>query len=212
MAAKPPRRIPEELAATREEIDRAIETLTGAQLLRLHKFAAWRIRGLGRASPWHEVDELLNEAMASTLAGAENPGAGRHWNKKVDFVKHLIEAMRSVSDHQKRKFDEEEAQLDSELITVDPEGEESSPLDNARSDEPLADRAFFAKEEVTRIFKMFEGDDAAILVLQGWVEGMTGPEIMAALGLTRQQYEATVKRIRYAVRPNGTRGGQSHAQ
>jgi len=202
MAAKPPRRIPEELAATREEVDRAIETLTGAQLLRLHKFAAWRIRGLGRASPWHEAGELLNEAIASTLAGVEGSGDGRRWNRNVDFVKHLTEAMRSISDHHKRKLDEEDAQLKSELITVDPEGKESSPLDNAPSGEPTADRAFSAKEEVARIFKIVEGDDEAILILQGWVEGMTGPEIMTALGLTKQQYEAAVKRIRYAVRRN----------
>jgi hypothetical protein len=199
MKKKPSRTVPQEQAATREEVDQALEALSEVQQLRLRRFAGWRIRGLGRATLRRDADDLLGEAMTSTLAGADGLGEGRRWNKAVDFVKHLTEAMRSISDHWRRKFDEREAHLESELVTVDPVGEERSPLNSIRSDEPAADRALLAKEEVARIFAMFKEDDEAILVLQGWVEGMTGIEIMQ-LGFTKRQYEAAVKRIRYAVR------------
>ena len=141
---------------------------------------------------------LLQEALTSTIVGAEGTGEGRRWNKNVDFIKHLTEAMRSISDHWKTQFDEREPFLESEVVTVTGEGEEYSPLAAVPSEDPPAERALLAKEKVRQVFDLFTEDNEAILVLEGWVEGMTGPEIME-FGLTKQQYEATVKRIRYAV-------------
>jgi hypothetical protein len=193
-----------DLIATREEIDRAIEGLTEVQLLKLQRFAAWRIRGLGRAALGREAKDLLGEALSATLAGADGSGEGRRWNKTVDFEKHLTEAMRSISSHWRQAFDENEAQLESELVTTDPAGEDHSPMQNVKSEQPSTDRAFAAKEEVARVFAIFKDDDEAILVLQGWIEGMTGTE-MLDLGFTKQQYEAAVKRIRYALRDKAGR-------
>lgn len=198
MAKKPARGSPEPIAATRDEIDQAIEALTPGQLLKLKKYAGWRIRGLGRAGRNRDAEELLQEAFTSTIVGSGDTGEGRRWNKNVDFVKHLTEAMRSISDHWKTQFDEDEPYLESEVTTVNPEGEEYSPMGAVPSGQPAVDRALFAKEEVRRIFDLFREDDEAILVLEGWVEGMSGPEIME-LGLTKERYEATVKRIRYAA-------------
>ena len=198
MARKSAQGSPEPIAATRDEIDQAIEALTPGQLLRLKRYAGWRIRGLGRASRNRDAEELLQEALTSTIVGSGETGEGRRWNKRVDFVKHLTEAMRSISDHWKAQFDEDEPYLESEVTTVDREGEEYSPMGAVPSEQPAADRALLAKEEVRRIFDLFRDDDEAILVLEGWVEGMSGPEIME-LGLTKERYEATVKRIRYAV-------------
>lgn len=199
MKAKPSKGVPAEQIATREEIDQAIERLSDGELLRLKKFANWRIRGLGRASLRRDGEDLLGEALTATMAGADGSETGRRWNKKVDFVKHLIEAMRSISDHWKEQFDAREARVESEIMVIKPDGEESSPLDLVETGQPGAERVLLAKEEVGQVFRMFENDDEAILVLEGWVEGMTGPEIIG-LGLTPQQYEAAVKRIRYAAR------------
>lgn len=186
------------IAVTRDEIDHAIEALTPAQLLKLKKYAGWRIRGLGRAARNRDAEDLIQEALTSTIVGSGDTGEGRRWNKKVDFVKHLTEAMRSISDHWKTQFDEDEPYLESEVASVDQEGEEHSPMAAAASEQPAADRALFAKEEVRRVFDLFRDDDEAILVLEGWVEGMSGLEIME-IGFTKERYEATVKRIRYAV-------------
>jgi hypothetical protein len=205
MAKKPTRGPTEPEFATRDEIDEAIEALTPGQLLRLKKYAAWRVRGLGRASLGRDGDVLLQDALTSTIAGSEGSGEGRRWNKKVDFVKHLTEAMRSISGHWRMQFDEDEPHLESEVIEVNAEGEEYSPLEQVASDDPAVDRSLLAKEVVRQIFDLFQGDDEAILVLQGWVEGMSGPEIMG-IGFTKQRYEATVKRIRYALERRQNRG------
>jgi hypothetical protein len=198
MAKEPTHGAPPPAAATRDEIDQAIEALTLSQLVKLKKYAAWRTRGLGRASLGRDAEVLLQEALTSTIVGAEGTGEGRRWNKNVDFIKHLTEAMRSISDHWKTQFDEREPFLESEVVTVTGEGEEYSPLAAVPSEDPPAERALLAKEKVRQVFDLFTEDNEAILVLEGWVEGMTGPEIME-FGLTKQQYEATVKRIRYAV-------------
>jgi hypothetical protein len=205
MAKKSSRAEPETVIATRDEVDHAIEALTPAQLLRLKKFAGWRVRGLGRAALGRDADVLLQDAFLSTLLGSEGTGEGRRWNKAVDFVKHLTEAMRSISDHWKTQFDADEPYLESEVVAINDEGEEYSPLETVSSQEPRPDRILLAKEEVRKIFNLFEGDDAAILVLQGWVEGMTGPEMMG-LGFTKERFEATVKRIRYTVERGKKRG------
>jgi hypothetical protein len=196
MAKKSSRIGPEVIVATRDEVDAAIEALTPAQLLKLKKFAAWRVRGLGRATLGRDADVLLQDAFLSTLLGSENTGEGRRWNKAVDFVKHMTEAMRSISDHWKTQFDADEPHLESEVIAINDEGEEYSPLEAVSSQQPQPDRVLLAKEEVRQIFNLFESDDDAILVLEGWVDGMTGPDMMD-LGFTKERFEATVKRIRY---------------
>jgi hypothetical protein len=198
MAKKSSRTAPDAVAATRDEVDLAIETLTPAQLLKLQKFAGWRVRGLGRAALGRDAEVLLQDAVLSTLLGSEGTGEGRRWNKAVDFVKHLTEAMRSISDHWRTQFRADEPYLESEVVALNDEGDEYSPLDTISSREPGPDRIVLAKEQVRQIFDLFEGDDDAILVLQGWVEGMTGPEMMG-LGFTKERFEATVKRIRYTV-------------
>jgi hypothetical protein len=190
--------------ASRDEIDQAIEALTHGQLIKLEKYAAWRIRGLGRASSQRDGEDLLQEALTSTIAGSEG-SEGRHWNTAVDFAKHLSEAMRSISDHWKTQFAEDEPFLESEVKITTPNGEEFSPLAVVPSQEPGVERALLAKEQVRQIAERFRDDDEATLVLQGWDEGMSGPEIID-LGLSKERYGASIKRIRYAVGRRTVRG------
>jgi hypothetical protein len=98
---------PERMVATKNEIDRAIEMLTPAQWQQLKNFAAWRVRGLGRAGLGRTGDDLFQEAWVSTLTGAEGTGEGRRWNKSgVDFFGYLRGAMRGISWGWKQKFNE----------------------------------------------------------------------------------------------------------
>jgi hypothetical protein len=62
------------------------------------------------------------------------------------------------------------------------------------------------------IFGQFKDDQEALLVLQGWSEGMKRNEIMQEHGLNEKQYRATVKRIRMKLLSprNGGRGGEGH--
>jgi hypothetical protein len=143
---KTSRRVPEERAATREEIVVAVEVLTRREHLRLEQYARWRIRGLGRAAQGRDWEDLLREAVADTYEGA------RHWNKEsVDFSRHLIGAMRSISSHWREQFDPDEAFLESEVTRVSPEGKQSSPMLNVVSPAAGPERALELKEEIDRI-------------------------------------------------------------
>ena len=57
-------------AASRDEIGRALEALTPGQLLKMKHFAAWRMRGLGRAACGRIWEDLLSEAWPAILEGA----------------------------------------------------------------------------------------------------------------------------------------------
>src|SRR5437763_7081265 len=117
---KTSRRVPEERAATREEVVAAVEALTRHEYLRLEQYARWRIRGIGRAARGRDWEELLREAISATYEGS------RHWNKEsVDFPGHLIGVMRSISSHWRDQFNPDEAFLESEVIRVTPEGKTS---------------------------------------------------------------------------------------
>ncbi|MGA2647412.1 MAG: hypothetical protein ABSF15_22110 [Candidatus Sulfotelmatobacter sp.] len=132
--------------ATRDEVYRAIQALTLGERLKLKKFAAWRVRGLGRASCGRTWEDLLSEAYLSKLEGTADNGSGRRWRKNVDLVTLFCGAMRSISSHWKRDFVEEEAALESELATRTEEGW-NSPLENVASNDPCQDRYVAAREE-----------------------------------------------------------------
>jgi CheY-like chemotaxis protein len=178
----------------RIEVERAIETLTTAQLLRLRKFADFRVRGLGRAARGRTGEDLLGDALRSTLEGTRQNGEGRRWNRDVDFVTHLAGAMRSISTGWKRKF--EEVFLASDVVVYDIEGRETSPLDDVPSSQATPDQCLIEIEDERRIIAMFANDLHAILVLRGIFGDMEKREIVQRLGLTEKQYAAAVKRIR----------------
>lgn len=189
---------PEQNLATPAEVWQAIEGLTPAQLLRLEKFARWRVRGLGRKSLGRDYRDLLQEGLTSTLAGT------RRWNKHaVDLVGHLLGTMRSISSHWDEQCDDAEPYLESEVITNTAEGEEINPLRQTASNAPSQDRVAMAKEELAKIEKVFEEDPIAILVIHGLREGMKGPEIQQILEISRNKYDAAVKRIRRNLRSAG---------
>ena len=49
---------------------------------------------------------------------------------------------------------------------------------------------------VSDLYDLFEADAEAQLVMNGWREGKSGPDIMADLGIDRRAYETIVRRIR----------------
>jgi CheY-like chemotaxis protein len=214
-------------SATREEIEQAIATLSPVEWLKLQKSAACRAWGLGR-SAGDKGKDLLQEALLSTFVGVQGNDSGRRWNKRVDFVKHLTEAMRGISSHWRHKFDEREVP-ECEAIKCDAEGQELSPLDNlglgdspderlrvavAEGFQPAAERQLIAKEEIERIFRMFKDDKEVTLVLEGWSKGMKKNEITQKYELTAKQYDAATKRIRAKLlgRRNGRNGGGEHGR
>jgi hypothetical protein len=192
--------MPDGTDAHRDEIDRVIATLADFELLKLKHFAAFRVRGLGRASCGRTWEDLLGEANLATLGGAANNGRGRPWKGNVDLVTHLCGAMRSISSHWKRDFDEQEAELESELPTRIEEDEASSALDNAVSPVPSPERELAAREQWNLIVKQYQGDRAATQVLEGKSLELSASEIMHDYGLTKWDYQQAMKRIRLSSR------------
>ena len=195
------------------EVDRAIEALTSSELLRLQQFAAFRVQGLGRATRGRTGEDLPAEALLGTSIGAEVTGKGRHWNKDVDFVRHLTGAMRSISSCWKRQFKEKEAYLISELFLHDPEEQEGSPLDMASGD-PAADQRLIEKDEQDRVLTIFKADPEATQVLHGLLGSLKKNEIMSGYGLDEKRYAAAMKRIRVKLlgRRNGGGRGEKHGR
>jgi len=197
MAREPRKRVQKTRPATRQEIDQAISLLTHDDLLKLRKSAGWRTRALGRVDVERDAEGLLQDAVTGTLAGCEGTRAGRRWNKRVDFVKHLTEVMRSISNH----WSEQQKKRDSFSglgIAIPDSKEDQSPVHGVRSGEPSIERVLAAKAELEQIFELFRNDEQATLVLEHWSKDMAGPEIIGPQ-FDKRQYEATVKRIRYAV-------------
>ena len=177
------------------EVDRAINALTPTDLQRLRQFAKSLIRILGRAARGRDWEDLLAEALYRSLIGATDEHNGRHWNRKVPFVQHLLGAISSIADSWKRQPKGKATYLVSEFSTYDAEGKERSPLDKLPSLFAPVDERLMERDEEDRILAMFEDDPDATLVLTGWMNGLRKSEIMAKGGLVGRTYAATVKRI-----------------
>jgi hypothetical protein len=186
-----------------------MEALTSAALLRLRGYSRWRVRGLGRKAAGRTEMELLADAMNATLEGK------RRWNKdKVDFVGHLIGAMRSISSHwrtQSKRVDE--ATLESDLLQTTPDGDVLSPFELASSEEPKPDeeleaneRRLQAREQVEAMEKAFAGDHVISLLLSGLRGGMTPAEVRAELDLSQTEYDTATKRLRRRMRATASCG------
>lgn len=196
MATENSRRIPLEKAASIDDINDAINALSALEIKRLEKYARWRVKGLGVRKTGRDWEVLFHETVVAFCSGT------RRWNKnKVDFLKALIEAMRSISDNWRRTYDENEPKLESELITTSfSGGEESNPLALVSIPDWNTQRELEAKRDVEIIENLLMKRETAALVLMGWKDKMTGPEIQAELALSQTEYDKEVKWIRRTVK------------
>lgn len=193
--------MPDGTGGNRDELHRAIETLTPGELLKLKRFSIWRMQGLGRANCGRTWEDLLGAANLATLQGAaSNNGTGRRWSGNVDLVTHLSGVMRSISSHWKRDFDEQEPELESEILTPAQEGEASCPLNNAVSRAPSQERELAARQQWNLIAARCKGNRDATYVLEGLSLGFTASQIMHDYKLSKSKYQQAMKRIRLHAR------------
>lgn len=196
MATESSRRIPLDKAASFDEITDAINSLTPVDLKKLEKYARWRVKGLGSKNTGRDWEVLFNETIKSFCSKR-----GRRWNKdKVDFVKALTEAMRSISDGWKRSFNENEPQLEAELITTSASGKESNQYANATTPNWNTQKNLEAKEKLAAIDRLVAKRELSGLIIMGMRDKMTGPEIRKDLDLSQKQYETEMTWIRRTVR------------
>ena len=67
------------------EVDRAIKALTSSELLRLQRFANFRVRGLGRAARGRDWEDLLEEALLSDVDRGGGHPEGQTLEQKGQF-------------------------------------------------------------------------------------------------------------------------------
>jgi len=197
------KRIPTENAATADEVNAAIEALPKADLSRLKQYAEFRVQPMRLHNPTYTADDLLQEAIVRTLDDR------RRWNPKaVDFARHLHETIHSISSHAAGKAKDGLIVPATALTRESLEGEQHpNPYDQAES--PLPDPEHIlttkqtndsAKEAIERIERVLDGDEVALLLIEGMREEMNGPEIRDALGLSQKEYETAMRRLRRTVR------------
>lgn len=197
--------------ATPHEVKQAYEALTPIELIKLRNFAERRIRGLGRMALGRSADGLLQEAITMVLQEK------RHWkSENVTFPQFLAGAIRSISSNWRAKFERREARLglgnevlireislagrsddDHELQLVSPEIDQQRTLEG--------------KEQVQWLQVLVQDHLYASAILDEMLLGRTGPETQAELGITKNEYESTVKWIRNNARKAIDRGDQ-HAE
>lgn len=198
---KRPRRVPEERAATPDEVRTHLEVLHDLDLVRLEGYARYRIRGLGRKAAGRDHNDLLAQAIQDTLDPEK-----RRWNRDASFVLHLIGAMRSISSHWREQFDADEPFLESQLLRITQEGAVVSPLNHVGSDDPGGERMLLAKEEVDRIQKAIADDKVVSDILACLRLEMSPAETRQVLRLSATQYDTAMKRFRRRARPTRRHG------
>lgn len=190
-------------AATSDEVLRAIDALSDAENERIEQFAINRIHRIGRAAAGRDHEDLLQDAVTSLISGP------RHWYPEggVSFAECLLGAVRSVSSawagHRKRNADSPRyAGLDSELSLKTDEGRLASPFEriaspvlNAEENAVRATEIAEAQKLADAIFESFADDEPATYVLMGFEDGLTGPEIRAALNMSEPQYRTVTRKI-----------------
>ena len=192
MTTKPPRRVPEEAAATHEEIAAAIEALTPGDWARVKSFAASRIWRLGPKADSRTSDDLIQTALTDLLEDT------RRWNKsKVGFVQFLTGAMKSISSNWARSYKKEETpMLETDLQQENEEGKTFSPLEKVQDHTPNPAAQLHDKQTLELIDDLFKDDEKAQMVLTAWQERYDPAGVRELWNLSQNEYNAIVRRIR----------------
>lgn len=177
---------------SRAQIEAAIAGLSPADAERLKRSADSRAAGLKGLGLGVCGDDLLQRAMELALEGK------RRWPKGVRFVTYLLQLVRNVSGHLARRAKSRlgipvQEQPEVEILSGDPDC-----LVPAATPDP--ERLAAAREMTGRIKKYFAKDETVSLIIEGWETEMTGRDIRTELGLSQNDYETAVTRLRRGAR------------
>jgi DNA-directed RNA polymerase specialized sigma24 family protein len=192
MARETPKPAPERRVASFDEVRAAIEALSPIDLHRLLKFADFQVLKLrGKGGP-NEGADLLNEAFERLLTES------RTWNqKKVEFMGLLFGAMRSIADSWRTKVSTtERAVLFSSLLKENDDGEVYDPTQEFPCPVPDPSHLTLCKDTLEHINAMFANDQEGRMMLEGFIDQMTPPEIRDLWDWSKEKYNAVIVRMR----------------
>ncbi|MGE0095130.1 MAG: RNA polymerase sigma factor [Alphaproteobacteria bacterium] len=162
----------------------ALRALSDADFMRLRKKATFRALGSG-----FEGDDLLSEAIRRTVEGL------RKCPVRVSIVTFLDNAMRSIADGEREKYNREQpsanADGDDDLVGRYP--------DNSSSPEDAAIARIDLEKLLNRIQEIFHDDAQALAIVMGDSEGWSLEDVREMEGMSEAQYLAARKRVRRAI-------------
>lgn len=169
-----------DVADSAAAVSRALAALTDAELLRLQALARLRARGLPNGMSW---SDLLHEALVRALDGS------RQWPAGVPLLAFLSGVMRSICDEMWRRRRREAGLVKSA-------NDAESECEKIPSPAPDQERVFAAAQAISAIYRLFAGDETALLVISGLANGMSSDEIRATNALSSMAYDSARRRIR----------------
>ncbi len=189
-----------EQVATVDEVTEAIGKLRPEDWAKLAVFAETRAKFMTLYGAAVNGDDVMQRAIVELLESR------RSWNpKKVTFVGVVLGAMKSIAfNHKAKSLRNGYSVADSQLAgNEDEEDQGQTPLEVLADTRPAAELQMALTERVTEvrlfvegIYEFFEADAEAQLVMNEWLEGKSGTEIIVDLGIDRSAYETIAKRIR----------------
>ncbi|MBI4467755.1 MAG: hypothetical protein HY650_00360 [Acidobacteria bacterium] len=197
---KTARKIPEERAATPEEIESAIAALSEAEWYRLRRFADYQVFRLGVKAGDRRGSDLLNEVFIRLVART------RRWDKaKVGFLGLLYRAMESIADSWLRKqlSPTEQPILASALITQNEGGELSDPAEEWGSTEVDPAQMLVYKETLDQIDGLFVDDEQVQMVIAALRDNYDPAGIRELWGFSQKEYNAIIVRMRRHLKKAG---------
>ncbi len=179
--------------ATEAEITDALKSLSPTDMSKVEQFASFRAWALAGRGLSVDGEDLLHEAMERTLSGK------RRWSKRVEFVDHLIGAVRSISSHAAKKLQHAPV-VSLSPPSLDSDDEERTPWWDLESMMPDPERIVSARLQLEEITATFANSERILLIVDGMETGMTGPEIQNDLQLSATEYNTAVKQMRRLAR------------
>jgi DNA-directed RNA polymerase specialized sigma24 family protein len=178
--------------ASVEEVRRAIDGLSDADYLRLHRHARILLGG----TPYSCADDLVFDVLSVAFEAACG-GRGRRWTRDVKFMTYLHMTIRGVaSDSRRTAQRRREVRDDPGRDTIDsphlciPSAEDRSSEEDQRRRENRED------ECVERVTTYFKNDPEVIWVIKGITEGVPASEICKQARMSKRAYDSAHRRFR----------------
>ena len=196
-------RNPQKPVASHTEIEQAISSLANAQLLKLHSYADFKVKGLGYKAKGRDGKDLLQESIIKVLEDF------RTWPKEsVDFFWFLKGVIRSTADSWKKTYNPDETEITAtDLNNISADGDAKEPFLNMASEAETPENCIineentrYAEGEIHKIENMFKNDPIILEIIDGMEAEMSGPEIQEVTGISKTKYESAIKRMRRKVR------------
>jgi DNA-directed RNA polymerase specialized sigma24 family protein len=169
----------------------ALKVVSESDLLRLKTIARIYARGLPADVGWAD---LLQEAFARVLDGSRQRPEG------ISLVVFLAGIMRSLKSEHWRRALRESRRSQTVLPYQEPGGPEDRELPDPAPD---PERVLIALQELAAIDKLFAGDRAALLIINGLGAGLSAEQIRIATGISKTDYDSARKRMRRTLLREG---------